>query len=52
MRSGRKTSAGLAAPSCARYAMMVVGIMVSPLAPSTTNMIMALEALDLSALSV
>ena len=51
MRSGRKMSAGLAAPSCARYAMIVVGMIVSPLAPSTTNMIMALEALVLSALS-
>ena len=52
MRSGRNISAGFAAPSCARYAMMVVGMMVSPLAPRTTNIIMALDALDLSVLSV
>ena len=51
MRIGRKTSAGFAAPNCARYAMMVVGISVRPLAPSTTNMIMALEALALSVFS-
>ena len=51
IRIGRKTSAGLAAPSCARYAMMVVGMSVSPLAPRTTNIIMALEAFDLSLFS-
>ena len=49
---GRKMSAGLAAPSWARYAMMVVGMMVSPLAPRTTNIIIALEALERSGLSV
>ena len=51
IKIGRKTSAGLVAPNCALYAMMVVGIKVSPLAPSTTNIIMALDALDLSMLS-
>ena len=48
---GRNTSAGLAAPSCARYAMMVVGMSVRPLAPKTTNMIIALEAFVLSLFS-
>ena len=51
MSKGKNTSAGLAAPIWERYAMMVVGMMVNPLTPSTTNMIMALDALDLSLLS-
>ena len=52
IKRGKNTSAGFAAPSCARYAMIVVGMMVKPLAPSTTNIIMALDAFDLSLLSV
>ena len=38
-RSGKKTSLGFAAPSCARYVMMLTGISVSPLAFRTKNMI-------------
>lgn len=48
MSIGRKISAGFSAPSCALYAMIVVGIIVNPLAPKTTNIIIALLAFDLS----
>ena len=43
---GRKISAGLAAPSCALYTIMDIGIMVSPEVLSTRNIIWASEALS------
>ncbi|OPZ26605.1 MAG: hypothetical protein BWZ00_01625 [Bacteroidetes bacterium ADurb.BinA174] len=41
---GIKTSAGLAAPICARYTIIVTGISVSPDAFSTKNIIIGFEA--------
>ena len=49
-KMGRKTSAGLAAPSWARYVMMLTGTKVKPLVTSTMNIIIGLEARFLSGL--
>ena len=51
-RMGRNTSAGLAAPSCARYTMMLIGMSVSPDVFSTRNMICAFVAVSFSGFNV
>ena len=43
---GRNMSVGCAAPICARYTMILTGMMVSPLVLSTRNIIMELEAVS------
>ena len=43
---GRNTSAGLAAPSCARYVMIDTGTNVNPLVTSTRNIIIEFDALS------
>ena len=48
---GRNTSDGLAAPSCALYIMIVIGISVSPEALMHKNMIIGLLADSLSVLN-
>ena len=45
-RIGTNTSVGWAAPSCARYTMMLIGIKVSPEVFSTRNMIIGLLAVS------
>ena len=45
------TSVGCAAPSCARYTMMLTGMMVRPEVLSTRNIIMGFEAVSLRGLS-
>ena len=48
---GRKTSEGFAAPICARYIMIVIGISVNPEALIQRNMIIGLLADSLSVLN-
>ena len=48
---GKKTSDGLAAPSCARYIMIVMGISVSPEALMQRNIIIGLLAVSFSRLN-
>ena len=50
-RMGMKMSLGLAAPNCARYIMMLIGMMVSPEVLSTRNMIIASLAVSFLVLS-
>ena len=50
-RMGRKTSAGFAAPYCARYIIIVIGTTVRPEAFRLRNMIMASLAVSLRGFS-
>ena len=45
---GKNTSAGLAAPSCARYVIIDTGTNVNPLVTSTRNIIIEFDAFVLS----
>ena len=48
---GMNMSVGCAAPICARYTMMLTGMMVRPEVLSTRNIIMGFDAVSLRGLS-